>query len=265
PPPAAPAAAGGKVNCPKCGASNNPGFKFCGTCGHPLADAAPAPAPMAPPPAAAPSGGGNGTLVLIRPDGTEGDSIPFSHGSVVGREATPQFASDSYLSPRHAILLFESGGVRVKDEGSLNGIYLRIDREDPVELHDGQIFRVGQEIIRFERIAPKAPGPDGVQPMGSPADGLIGRICLVTGRATTGNSYAIPADGLHLGRERGDILFPDDGYVSGLHARIHAEGDKVFLTDVGSSNGTFLRVQDSGIVSRGGMILLGQQLFRLEF
>ncbi|MCB9592947.1 MAG: FHA domain-containing protein [Sandaracinaceae bacterium] len=270
PPPAVggppPAAGGGKINCPKCSAPNNPGFKFCGTCGHPLGDATSASAPAMPAavPAAA-GGGGQGTLVLIRPDGTEGDSISFHHAGVVGREATPQFASDSYLSPGHATFHFEGGGLRVKDEGSLNGIYLRIDREDPKELRDGQIFRVGQEIIRFERITPKAPGPDGVQPMGSPADGLVGRICLVTGRATTGNSYAVPAEGLHLGRERGDILFPDDGYVSGLHARIHAEGDKVFLTDVGSSNGTFLRVQGSGMIASGGMLLLGQQLFRVEY
>ncbi|MBX3275978.1 MAG: FHA domain-containing protein [Sandaracinaceae bacterium] len=263
PPGAAPG--GGKVICPKCNAPNNPGFKFCGTCGHPLGDVAAGPPPALSPPVAAPVGAGSGTLVLIRPDGTEGDSIPFSHGTVVGRQATPQFANDSYLSPRHATFTFEGEQLRITDEGSLNGIYRRIDREDPVELADNQVFRVGQELIRFERLAPPSAGADGVQPMGSPADGLVGRICLVTGRQTTGNCYAIPAEGLHLGRERGDILFPDDGYVSGLHARIHAEGDKVFLTDVGSSNGTFLRMSGSGLVASGRMILLGQQLFRVEY
>ena len=69
----------------------------------------------------------------------------------------------------------------------------------------------------------------------------------------------------HLGRERGDILFPDDGYVSGLHARLHHEGGRVFLTDVGSSNGTFIRVSGAASVASGGMILLGQQLFRVEY
>ena len=108
-------------------------------------------------------------------------------------------------------------------------------------------------------------GPDGVEQMGSPRDGLVGRICLQTGRDTNGNCYAVPAEGLHLGRERGDILFPDDGYVSGLHARIHAEGGKVFLTDVGSSNGTFIRVDGESPVANGSMLLMGQQLFRVEF
>lgn len=265
PAPPAPAPGGGTVNCPKCSNSNNPSFKFCGTCGHPLQDAgapAAAPAPAAP---AAATGSGSGTLILIRPDGTEGESITFTHNSVIGRETTPQFSSDSYLSPGHATFLFEGGGLTVRDESSLNGVYLRIDRDAPVELVDRAIFRVGQEIIRFERLNDLSPSADNVTAMGSPREGLVGRICLVTGRETTGNCYAVPAEGLHLGRERGDILFPDDGYVSGLHARIHSEGGRVFLTDVGSSNGTFIRVTGGTPVTNGGMILLGQQLFRVEY
>jgi len=267
PPPGngAPAAAGGNVVCPQCSTSNNRAFKFCGSCGFPLQNvgAAPSAAPVAPAPSA--SSGGRGTLVLIRPDGTEGESISVDGNTAVGRASMPQFASDQYLSPRHATFHFGPGGVKVRDESSLNGIYLRIERETPTELVDAAIFRIGQEIIRLQLIPPVKAGPDGVEVMGSPREGLIGRICLVTGRETFGNCYSIPADGLHLGRERGDILFPDDGYVSGLHARIHAEGGKIFLTDVGSSNGTFIRIKGEHAVPSGCMLLMGQQLFRLEY
>jgi pSer/pThr/pTyr-binding forkhead associated (FHA) protein len=68
-----------------------------------------------------------------------------------------------------------------------------------------------------------------------------------------------------MGRERGDILFPEDGYVSGTHARITLRDGRVYLADVGSSNGTFLRVRGERAVSSGGFILMGQQLFRAEF
>jgi hypothetical protein len=263
--PAAVGGAGPKIICPKCGTSNNKGFKFCGSCGHPLAEgpSAPAPAPMAPAPAV--GGGGSGTLVLIRPDGTEGESVAIQHQSVLGRATMPQFAADSYLSPRHASFHFGGGSLLVKDEGSLNGIYLRVEAEVPMELEDGTIFRVGQEIVRFERFAAAAPDANGVETMGSPREGLVGRICLITGRQSYGNSYAVPAEGLHLGRERGDILFPDDGYVSGLHARIHSEGGRIFLTDVGSSNGTFIRIENDERVPSGAMLLMGQQLFRVEY
>jgi len=85
------------------------------------------------------------------------------------------------------------------------------------------------------------------------------------GRQTTGNSYPIPPEGIHLGRERGDIVFPEDGYVSGLHCRVHSEVGHVFLTDLGSSNGTFVRVSNESYVPRGTFVLMGQQLFRAEY
>ena len=81
----------------------------------------------------------------------------------------------------------------------------------------------------------------------------------------TGNAYCISADGLMLGRVRGDIIFPDDGYVSGLHCRVHGEEKKIFLTDLGSSNGTFIRLTAEAPISRGAHLLIGQQLFRIDY
>ena len=265
---AAPPAAGGDlVKCSNCGNNNNRTFKFCGTCGAPLnaaPAAAPAPAPVAAAPMPSSGGAQRGTLVLIRADGSEGDSFPLTERTVVGREAGGLFASDSYLSPRHATFQFTGQNLTVMDEGSLNGVYMRIAADTPTEVKDKAIFRIGQEIIRFERLT-AAPPKDGVELMGSPAPNYIGRICLIIGRETNGNCYAIPQGGLHLGRERGDILFPDDGYVSGLHCRLHEEGGRLMITDVGSSNGTFTRIAGLTAVPPGSMLLLGQQLFRVEF
>ena len=175
------------------------------------------------------------------------------------------FASDAYLSPEHAEFRFEDDQLVVKDMESLNGVYIRIDPEVPIELFDGTVFRIGQEILRFEGPSAPDPGPDGTQHAGSPHYGFVGRISLVTGRDATGNSYPVPPQGIHLGRERGDVLFPEDGYVSGLHCRIHSEVGHVFLTDVGSSNGTFVRVSNESFVPRGTFVLMGQQLFRAEY
>jgi pSer/pThr/pTyr-binding forkhead associated (FHA) protein len=175
------------------------------------------------------------------------------------------FASDLYLSPTHATFVFDGTQLVVRDDDSLNGVYVRIDRDVPTELVDGAIFRIGQELIRFNMIAPTPVGPDGVEVMGSPNPGYIGRLSLVVGRTTTGNSFPIPPGGLHLGRERGDLIFPEDGYVSGLHARVHTDKGRVYLTDVGSSNGTFVRVIGKKAIRSGDLILIGQQLFRAEY
>jgi pSer/pThr/pTyr-binding forkhead associated (FHA) protein len=256
------------LTCPKCSASVPKSFKFCGSCGHPMASvAAAAPAPAPAPAPVAPSAGptSRGSLVLIRPDGSEGESIPLTDTTLIGREVGGVFAADLYLSPRHATLTFEGSQLFVRDEDSLNGVYVRIDRDAPWELRDGAIFRIGQELLRFNTIEPPTPGPDGVEVMGSPNPGFVGRLSLIVGRNTTANSFPIPAQGLHLGRERGDLIFPEDGYVSGLHARIHSEQGRVFLTDVGSSNGTFVRVVGKQAVRSGDLLLMGQQLFRAEY
>jgi pSer/pThr/pTyr-binding forkhead associated (FHA) protein len=230
--------------------------------------AAPAPAVASIPAPAAPAPVPQvtrGSLVVIRPDGSEGDSLPLGDTMQIGRQAGSVFAADLYLSPRHATLTFEGAQLFVHDDESLNGVYVRIERDAPIELRDGTIFRIGQELLRFNVIEAQRPNPDGVETMGSPNPGFVGRLSLVIGRNTTANSFPIPSQGLHLGRERGDLIFPEDGYVSGLHARIHAEGGRVFLTDVGSSNGTFVRVKGKQAIRSGDLLLMGQQLFRAEY
>ncbi|MDD9932803.1 MAG: FHA domain-containing protein [Myxococcales bacterium] len=263
--------AAGPNNCPACSNPVPVDFKFCGTCGHRMDEDAPAEAPApAPEPApaaepAAPAVQARATLVLINPDGTEGASFSLPDGSSqVGRDAGGLFAGDAYMSPVHATFAFSADGCIVRDEDSLNGVYVKIGRDQPVRLNDGDVFRIGQEIVRFTAIA-KTGAVDGVEQMGSPNPDYIGRLSLVVGRTSTGNSYTIPSDGMHIGRERGDVIFPEDGYVSGLHCRIHHDGKGVVLTDVGSSNGTFMRVKGEQKVQNGELLLMGQQLFRLQF
>ncbi len=261
--------------CPHCGAGVPENFRFCHVCGHDLQDEdggqAPGDAPeertSAPAVARAPEPmGTHARLILIQPDGSEGDMFPLSASpTLIGRSIEGIFANDAYLSPEHAELRFEDDQLVVKDMGSLNGVYIRIEPDVPIELFDGSIFRVGQEILRFDGPTAPEPAADGTQHMGSPHRGYLGRISLLVGRETTGNSYPIPPQGVHLGRERGDVVFSEDGYVSGLHCRVHSEVGHVFLTDIGSSNGTFVRVSNESFVPQGTFVLMGQQLFRAEY
>jgi pSer/pThr/pTyr-binding forkhead associated (FHA) protein len=255
---------GAPNNCPSCGNPVPIDFKFCGTCGQRMPNAGMQPSaasPAAPTTAGRPS---RGSLVVINPDGTEGGLFSLADGSTsIGRNAGSVFSADAYLSPTHATFTFAANGCTVKDENSLNGVYVKLKRDVPIKLNDGDIFRIGQELVRFEVMS----GPQfvqGVEPMGSPNPGYPGRLSLVIGRESTGNAYPIPPDGMHLGRERGDVIFPEDGYVSGLHCRVHYDGNGCVLTDVGSSNGTFLRVRGSRTITTGDLLLMGQQLFRVQ-
>ncbi|MET0596082.1 MAG: FHA domain-containing protein [Polyangiaceae bacterium] len=268
--PGAQAGASAGAGCPQCGHVNAPSNKFCASCGYNMSLlSAPAPA-VAPAAAAAASPGVGGlnqvVLTALRADGSEAGSFGLSGQTTsIGRDAGGIFAGDSYLSPRHATFTVRNSKVFVKDELSLNGVYVKLTPEQPVELQSGDVFRIGQEIIRFELLVAPQASPDGVERLGSPSKGYVGRISLLTGRDTTGNAYPVPEHGLHIGRERGDILFPEDGYVSGLHCLIGWDQNRAYLTDLGSSNGTFARLYSDREVRNNDVLLMGQQLFRVNF
>jgi pSer/pThr/pTyr-binding forkhead associated (FHA) protein len=87
----------------------------------------------------------------------------------------------------------------------------------------------------------------------------------VVGRDLDGPAFPLFEEKVRMGRERGDILFPEDGYVSGLHCELFIREGRVFIKDLGSSNGTFLRVRESRPIPTGSLMLMGQQLFRVAF
>jgi pSer/pThr/pTyr-binding forkhead associated (FHA) protein len=256
---AAPASA---VICPQCGHSNTTLNTYCGSCGFRLG--APSIKPAAAVAAIVEAGSGV-LLTALRADGTEAGQYRLPPGTqVIGRETGAIFAGDSYLSPRHATFRQPGPGqLLVKDEDSLNGVYKKLARDVPVELRPNDVFRIGQEIIRFEPVTPQPPTHDGVERLGAPARGYVGRIALIIGRDATGNAFPMPEAGLQLGRERGDVLFPEDGYVSGLHCRLNYERGRVTVTDLGSSNGSFIRLREETELESGDVLLMGQQLFRI--
>jgi pSer/pThr/pTyr-binding forkhead associated (FHA) protein len=67
-----------------------------------------------------------------------------------------------------------------------------------------------------------------------------------------------------IGREANDINFPDDPFISGRHAQIQLTGGVLSVTDLGSRNGTFVRVNSEHTLKHGDYVFLGQQLLRVE-
>ncbi|MBA3548185.1 MAG: FHA domain-containing protein [Nannocystis sp.] len=264
--------------CPSCGMANPPGFLFCGRCGSRL-EAAASPGPAAAPapvvtsvaaparsgPVATPvkKAGLRASLHLLREDGSEGGTLHLEDGPVpFGRDYGPPFDTDLYLNPRHCAFTVATDGVRVDDLNPINGVYRKI--EGSIELQHGDTFRVGQELLYYEDLPEPEVLPDGTERMGSPNPGYWGRVSVLveTGRACE----AMPIVGaeFQIGRERGDLTFPTDGYVSSSHCRIVGDDSGVYLEDRGSSNGTYLRVRSGTVVPFGSLVLIGQQLFHVR-
>ena len=289
--------------CPQCASRIAPGQRFCSSCGARAADstiAAPAPAapddanvaskvataeaaPVAteaaatvaetapaPETAAEPAANILGKLVLIKRDGSQGEALELVAGdNVVGRD-TPldTFRTDEHLSPKHAIFRIDASGdaptAVIEDQKSLNGIYVRA--QGPRELSDGDMIRIGQGIFRFER--PESFPTDAALAaahVGTTPPSTWGRLARISGpEYEASNAYLLWKPEHTLGRERGDFTFGDDGYVSGLHARIFQDDGRVFIEDLRSSNGTYFRIKGSHTVGDGALLLLGKQPFRLQ-
>lgn len=247
--------------CPECDYVNPPTNRFCASCGYRL-DQAPKPKAE---PAPAPTGEGSGAiLIALDPEGNEVGRYELPAGeSTVGRDSGAIFAGDTFLSPKHAVFNAAGGKVTVRDADSLNGVFRKLLAEQKSPLANGQRFRIGQELLQYDELSPDNPGDDGVFHQGSNNEGWVGTVSLVVGRETVRPSYPLSERGLNLGRERGEVLFPDDGYVSGLHCHISSENGSIFVTDLGSSNGTFVQLLGDTELRNGDVLLMGQQLFRL--
>jgi pSer/pThr/pTyr-binding forkhead associated (FHA) protein len=248
--------------CPTCGNSVPNDFAFCGQCGTRLEKISQQVRPMYQQPVA--SGGPRGRLVLVRPDGSEGGSHPIEEGeNAIGRGIGTLFDADGYLSPRHAELVLNAAGLVVRDTGSLNGVFVKLTGEE--EIGDADIFRIGQELLRFDEIRAPEPMDDGTEVLGSPNPGYWGRLAVIVAKEQDGSAFPLFGDAVVLGRERGDLVFPEDGYVSGTHARVAYRDGRYYLCDMNSSNGTFLRIRGERVVQSGAFLLMGQQLFRVVF
>ena len=78
-------------------------------------------------------------------------------------------------------------------------------------------------------------------------------------------SVPMSGDELTIGKsgEEGMVI-ADDDYVSRRHARLFQSDGLLFLEDLGSSNGTFLRVRRPIVVQSGDEIVIGTCSLRLE-
>lgn len=209
-------------------------------------------------------GGPAAKLVMLGPDGSPIGERVLAAGERlnIGRAEGPPWDEDAYLDAAHGSLTPTEDGIIADDAGSLNGIYVKLSGR--VEVHHGDQFRVGQELLLYEDLPEPMATDDGTERMGSPNPGYWGRLSLLVDPDVASEAYVIKDEGIMIGREQGEITFPTDGYVSGSHCRVVGDDSGVFVEDLGSSNGTYMRVRAGAVLPYGSLVLIGQKLFQLE-
>lgn len=224
--------------------------------------------------------------------------------SVIGRSemAHVPLMSDPNVAPRHAVIDRRGMNYVLVDQGSPIGTWLNGARIQEAVLFDGAIISIGGFNLQFmmkqgaakraaeayrgaHMGAPSTPAPGYAQaPVQAPAASMPTQVMA---RAPSAPTQAIPSiqppslmamDGplagqrfmvsaaMEVGREATGIALSGDAGASRRHASLQPVAGGVQVTDLGSTNGTFVNGQriQSAMARTGDLIKMGSTTFRVE-
>jgi pSer/pThr/pTyr-binding forkhead associated (FHA) protein len=283
---------GGTTSCPVCKSVTPLMEPYCGDCGFLLTSAPPEETAL-PPQEAAP-----GELIAV----TDGRRLRLNTGvNTVGRQGTDVLITDSTISRNHARITLENGSVTVEDLGSSNGTKvgdLRIGPNQPTAAANGTILKFGnwqgrleiggagasdKTVVVSDKTIVGMPPTDDRTIVGTPPVGEEGvaappvevaaavtgtPIAMLTNEQGPSPNITVTEATISIGRRAGNTLvFPNDAYISGKHAEITTDPTGTYLTDTGSTNGTFvngqrLAPQERQLLLEGDEVQLGQTRYR---
>jgi pSer/pThr/pTyr-binding forkhead associated (FHA) protein/S1-C subfamily serine protease len=218
------------------------------------------------------------TPISPRMIGQDGKEYPISAATVIGRAPDCQIVIEQAgVSRHHAQVELSGDKVIVKDLESSNGTYvngLRI--QGPTELSDGDQIRIHESLFTFKVPAPATAAPASAAPQaavkpaaeGGGKTSMYEALTLFTlirsdNGAETGLNRSI-----QIGRdETNDISLPKDESASKNHTRIALLNGQAVVTDLNSSNGTWVngtRITGPVTLAHGDKIRVGNTLFRLK-
>lgn len=241
------------------------GHKFCGRCGTPV------------PPEilnlrtkyfSQMQTPGKVKLILIKGEGLDGISYQLQATEHVAGRSQGQilFSDDKWLSARHANFLYKGNKLVVRDEGSLNGIYMRL-RDAGQVLLPGDTFLCGEQLFRLDATPRASDGPDADQTYfySSPKRPSPFRVTQLLRAGGVGMVHCARENTVTIGREGVDMNFPEDPYISANHTKVEVDPQGRFtLVDLGSKNGTYYRIKADIELVHGDYLFLGKQLLRIE-
>lgn len=181
-------------------------------------------------------------------------------GISIGRDAScVVVVAQNEVSRNHAEVNPVATGYEIRDV-SANGVFVngvRIDRRQVLSRAD--VIRIGSEEFRFYAdvpvAAPKTP-PPAPATEAAPAPAVASRssapVTLADSRPilavldvmnegpTKGAQYEVRVPLVHVGRGAHNDISMNDDSVSDTHAKLQWHDDAWYVSDVGSTNGTYL-------------------------
>jgi pSer/pThr/pTyr-binding forkhead associated (FHA) protein len=205
-----------------------------------------------------------------KPDGTFGKAVRITKEMLIGRENCEfSYPQDTLLSARHASIALREGKLVLKDLGSQNGSFIR-QRQD-MELTPGEVFLLGRELFRFvtqnldDSLNRQSAGGTAIWTVPKLQKGpLTAKLEHIKLNGEVVAEFKLENPETTLGRTTGDLVFKDDPYMSGAHARIVAQPGRFILQDLRSRNGVYRRLRVEVELADGDEFFMGEQLFHVD-
>ncbi len=221
-------------------------------------------------------GGAKASMVIpkfklqhIKKDGSQGQEFGLKDGKLtLGRsQGDMQYPTDSTLSALHARFFVDGNQLMVEDLSDGKGVFVRLIAT--YTLLNGDTVLMGKQLLNFheKEDAVEAAAATGttVLDMSNMMKEPVAQFVRVSteGGADPHARFPLLEDEVTWGRTKATYVFPDDGFMSRTHAKVYQRGDSFFLEDLGSRNGTFVKVRGKAPVPTGAMVMAGGQLMKV--
>lgn len=189
-------------------------------------------------------------LIKVLPGGVQEEEYPLPRQGIVtlGRGGCDiNFENDTELSPQHASILQREEGFILRDDGSATGVFLRVPSTRRIRLKHGDLVRMGRQFLLF-------------------AKRRIGfGFTHFDAHGQEKRRHILPEGTVVLGRQAPHFtLDAADGTLSRRQVSLTSQDGELFIKDLKSANGSYLRVQGELVLEHNDLFRVGQQLFALS-
>ena len=212
------------------------------------------------------AGIGSAKLQQLNRDSAVVSENPIGRDGLTVGGAEAEAKSDAKSQRVEARFSLEDGQAIVEDIGNKGRIFIRLIATYTLE--EGDIIAMGTRLFRF------ICKPDLVEAATTLGKTLsdVGKLVKEWPAEFVGinpdgsdrhETYPLQHEEITFGRTNGTFTFNQDPVMSRSHARVYRRGENFFLEDLGSRNGTFVRVRGKAPLPFGASVLVAGQVFRV--